>query len=67
MEKNVYLTKEQKELIILMAKERHNYLTELLEWVTRQDISDEDYRIIRGRFLLGLNEIDDLCRAVYRK
>ena len=64
---NVYLTDEQKELIVLMAKERHKRIMELMERLTHQDISDEDYQIIRKSFVFGLDEVDDLCKAVYKK
>ena len=67
MENNVYLTKEQKELIMSMAKERHKRLTCMLEWLTRQDVSEEDYQIIRKSFVFGLDEIDNLCREVCKK
>lgn len=67
MKNNVYLTNEQKELIVLMAKERHKHIMELMEWLIRQDISDEDYQIIRKNLVLGLDEVDDLCKAIYKK
>ena len=66
MKNNVYLTNEQKELIVLMAKERHKHIMELMEWLTHQDISDEDYQIIRKSFVFGLKEVDDLCKAIYK-
>ena len=49
MENNVYLTNEQKELIVLMCKERHERIMEAMERLTREYISDEDYQIIRKR------------------
>ena len=64
---NVYLTNEQKELIMLMAKERHKHIMESMEWLTRQDISDEDCQIIRKSLVFGLDEVDDLCKAIYKK
>ena len=64
---NVYLTNEQKELIVLMAKERHKRIMELMERLTRQDISDEDCQIIRKSLVFGLGEVDDLCKAIYKK
>ena len=64
---NVYLTNEQKELIVLMAKERHKRIMELMERLTRQDISDEDCQIIRKSLVFGLDEVDDLCKAIYKK
>lgn len=67
MKNNVYLTNEQKELIVLMAKERHKHIMELMEWLIHQDISDEDYQIIRKNLVLGLDEVDDLCKAIYKK
>ena len=67
MKNNVYLTNEQKELIVLMAKERHKRIMELMERLTRQDISDEDYQIIRTSLMFGLDEVDDLCKAIYTK
>lgn len=67
MKNNVYLTDEQKELIVLMAKERHKRIMELMEWLTHKDISDADYQIIRKSFVFGLDEADGLCKAVYKK
>ena len=67
MKNNVYLTNEQKELIVLMAKERHKRIMELMERLTRQDISDEDCQIIRKSLVFGLGEVDDLCKAIYKK
>ena len=67
MKNNVYLTNEQKELIVLMAKERHKRIMELMERLTRQDISDEDYQIIRKSLMFGLDEVADLCKAIYTK
>lgn len=67
MKNNVYLTNEQKELIMLMAKERHKDIMELMEWLTHHDISDEDYQIIRKSLMHALGEVDDLCKAIYKK
>lgn len=67
MKNNVYLTNEQKELIVLMAKERHKHIIELMERLTHQDISDEDCQIIRKSLVFGLDEVDDLCKAIYEK
>ena len=67
MKNNVYLTNEQKELIVLMAKERHKRIMELMERLTRRDISDEDCQIIRKSLVFGLDEVDDLCKASYKK
>ena len=67
MKNNVYLTNEQKELIVLMAKERHKRIMELMERLTHQDISDEDCQIIRKSLVFGLEEVDDLCKAIYEK
>ena len=67
MKNNVYLTNEQKELIVLMAKERHKRIMELMERLTCQDISDEDCQIIRKSLVFGLDEVDDLCKAIYEK
>ena len=67
MKNNVYLTNEQKELIVLMAKERHKRIMELMERLTHQDISDEDCQIIRKSLVFGLDEVDDLCKAIYEK
>ena len=64
---NVYLTNEQKELIVLMAKERHKRIMELMERLTRQDISDEDCQIIRKSLVFGLDKGDELCKAIYKK
>lgn len=67
MKNNVYLTNEQKELIMLMAKERHKDIMGLMEWLTHHDISDEDYQIIRKSLIFALGEVDDLCKAIYKK
>lgn len=67
MKNNVYLTNEQKELIMLMGKERHKDITELMEWLSRHDISDEDHQIIRKRLMFALAEVDVLCKAIYKK
>ena len=68
---NVYLTNEQKELIVLMTKERRKrimeLMDELMERLTRQYISDEDYQIIRKSLVFALDELDDLCKAIYKK
>lgn len=67
MKNNVYLTNEQKELIMLMVKEKHKDIMELMEWLSHQDISDEDYQIIRKRLMFALAEVDVLCKAIYKK
>lgn len=67
MKNNVYLTNEQKELIMLMCKERYKDIMELMEWLSNHDISDEDYQIIRKSLMLALAEVDDLCKAIYKK
>lgn len=67
MKNNVYLTNEQKELIMLMCKERHKDIMELMERLSHHDISDEDYLIIRKSLMIVLDEVDDLCKAIYKK
>ena len=67
MKNNVYLTNEQKELIVLMAKERHKRIMELMERLTRQDISDEDCQIIRKSLVFALDELDELCKVVEKQ
>lgn len=67
MKNNVYLTNEQKELIMLMCKERHKQIMKLMERITHHDISDEDYQIIRKSLMIVLGEVDDLCKAIYKK
>lgn len=67
MKNNVYLTNEQKELIMLMAKERHKQIMKLMERITHHDISDEDYQIIRKSLMIVLGELDDLCKAIYKR
>jgi hypothetical protein len=67
MKNNVYLTNEQKELIMLMSKERHKDIMKLMEWLSHHDISDEDYQIIRKRLMYALAEVDVLCKAIYKK
>ena len=64
MENNVYLTNEQKELIVLMCKERHERIMEAMERLTREYISDEDYQIIRKSLVFALDELDGLCKVV---
>lgn len=67
MKNNVYLTNEQKELIMLMCKERHKDIMELMERLAYHDISDEDYQIIRKSLMIVLGEVDDLCKVIYKK
>lgn len=65
--KNIYLTNEQKELIVLMCKERHKRIMEVMERLTLQYISDEDYQIIRKSLVFALGELDDLCKVVEKQ
>lgn len=67
MKNNVYLTNEQKQLIMLMAKEKHKDIVDLMERLTHHDISDEDYQIIRKSLMIVLGEVDDICKAIYKK
>ena len=67
MKNNVYLTNEQKELIVLMCKERHKRIMEVMERLTRQYISDEDYQIIRKSLVFALGELDELCKVVEKQ
>lgn len=64
---NVYLTNEQKELIVLMTKERRNRIMEVMERLTRQYISDEDYQIIRKSLVFALDELDELRKVVEKQ
>ena len=64
---NVYLTNEQKELIVLMCKERHERIMEVTERLTHQYISDEDYQIIRKSLVFALDELDELCKVVEKQ
>ena len=67
MMNNVYLTNEQKELIMLMCKERHKDIMGLIERLSHHDISDDDYHIIRKSLMIVLGEVDGLCKAIYKK
>lgn len=67
MKNNIYLTNEQKELIVLMCKERHKRIMEVTERLTRQYISDEDYQIIRKSLVFALDELDELCKVVEKQ
>lgn len=67
MKNNVYLTNEQKQLIMLMSKEKHKDIMDLMERLTHHDISDEDYQIIRKSLMIVLGEVDDICKAIYKK
>ena len=67
MKNNIYLTNEQKELIVLMTKERRNRIMEVMERLTRQYISDEDYQIIRKSLVFTLDELDELCKVVEKQ
>ena len=67
MKNNIYLTNEQKELIALMCKERHKRMMEVMERLTRQYISDEDYQIIRKSLVFALDELDELCKVVEKQ
>ena len=64
---NIYLTNEQKELIVLMIKERRNRIMEVMERLTRQYISDEDYQIIRKSLVFALDELDELRKVVEKQ
>ena len=67
MMNNIYLTNEQKELIVLMIKERRNRIMEVMERLTRQYISDEDYQIIRKSLVFALDELDELRKVVEKQ
>ena len=64
---NIYLTNEQKELIVLMIKERRNRIMEVMERLTRQYISDEDCQIIRKSLVFALDELDELRKVVEKQ
>ena len=67
MMNNIYLTNVQKELIVLMIKERRNRIMEVMERLTRQYISDEDYQIIRKSLVFALDELDELRKVVEKQ
>lgn len=64
---NVYLTKEQKLLIVSLSEMRCKELMNLLTVVANNGVSDEDYSVINHQIQKEIDKLNQLSRAVYRK
>lgn len=67
MENNVYLTVDQKQLIVTLAEKRTKEFYDLLDTLDVQGVSDEQFQLIHNGIKTELNRLNNLCRAVYRK
>ena len=67
MENNVYLTADQKRLIVALAEKRTKEFYDLLDTLDVQEISDEQFQLIHNGIKTELNRLNELCQTVYRK
>ena len=67
MENNVYLTADQKRLIVALAEKRTKEFYDLLDTLDVQEISDEQFQLIHNGIKTELNRLNELCQAVYQK
>ena len=64
---NVYLTKEQKLLIVSLSEMRCKELMNLLTVVANNGASDEEYSVVNRQIQKEIDKLNQLCRVVYRK
>lgn len=67
MEPNVYLTREQKRLIIRLAETSQRSLKQMLDSIIKHECSAEEYEILERYFQQEFQALNELCRAVYKK